>query len=617
MGGRWRRGDLVGLGLLAALAVLPWVVGDRLGSFAWHVLIQVLLFAAMAQSWNIIGGYAGQVSFGHSVFFGIGAYGAGLAVVKYGLSPWPGVVGGAVAAALVAVAVSWPCFQLKGHYFAIATFAIVEIFHRLFLVWEWVNGALGLDYPMVEEGWRQFVWYENKTGYYYGALALAGLVFGVVRWLDAARFGAWLRAVRAGQEVAESLGVDSRRLKLAAMALSAFLTALCGAFFVQYNLRVDPPMVMSLEMSMKFVLITILGGIGTLWGPLMGAAVLLPLQETTRSLWGGLGGGVDLMVFGLLIIIVVVRQPDGLLGWLHRRGRTPAAEPAGGGEPPVGGEAPVAASLVEAEEAVGRSPAVATARPAERGQPLLELQDVTVRFGSLVANDRVSFTVESGAIVGLIGPNGAGKTTLFNAISGMVQPAGGTIRFGGQDITGWPAHRIARLGAVRTFQVVRPFREMTVLENVMVGAFVKERNPGRAAENARRCLELCHLGGLEHRLAGDLPIGHKKRLEMARALATEPRLLMLDESVAGLNSGEVREAIAVIRGLRDAGGVTILLVEHIMEVVMSLADRVVVLDGGVRIAEGRPREVVHDPRVVEAYFGEKFARRLQQGASHG
>jgi len=306
--------DLLLLGIIGLFALLPIVPGLLHSDFTKHVFIMILLFACMSQAWNILGGYCGQTSFGHSVFFGIGAYGAGMAVVKFGMAPWPGVLVGAFSAAAVAVLISWPCFRLSGHYFAIATFAIVEIFNRLFMVWYWVGGALGLDYPMVEEGWKNFNWYESKDQYYYGALILFALTFGVVRWIEKNRMGYYLKAVREGQDTAESLGVNSTVVKLSAMGLSAFLAALCGAFFVQYNYRVDPPMVMSLDMSMKFVLITILGGSGTLFGPLLGAALLIPLQEYSRALIGGLGGGVDLILFGLLIIIVVVKQPLGIMG---------------------------------------------------------------------------------------------------------------------------------------------------------------------------------------------------------------------------------------------------------------------------------------------------------------
>jgi len=330
--GALKRKDLFWLALVALMALVPAVSAITANSFLMHVLILILLFASMAQAWNIIGGYGGQTSFGHSVFFGIGAYGAGMAVVTYGLSPWPGIAVGILAAAAVAVLISYPCFKLSGHYFAIATFAIVEIFNRLFLVWYWVGGALGLDYPMVEEGLANLMWYDSKTGYYYCALVLFVLIFGIVRFLEGHRFGYYLRAVREGQETAESLGVNSTAVKLTAMALSAGLAGLCGAFFVQYNLRVDPGMVMSLDMSMKFVLVTILGGAGTLAGPLLGAAVLIPLQEYTRALWGGLGGGVDLIVFGVLIIVIVVKQPAGISGIVRdiaKRFRRPAGAKGG------------------------------------------------------------------------------------------------------------------------------------------------------------------------------------------------------------------------------------------------------------------------------------------------
>lgn len=308
--------DLIWWTILAIFALLP-VSGILPSSYTEHVIILIMLYGSMAQSWNVIGGYCGQTSFGHSVFFGIGAYGAAMSAVTYGLPPWPGALIGAFLAALVAVVISGPCFKLKGHYFAIATFAIVEIFNRLFMVWDWIGGALGLDYPLVDEGWHNFMWYDSKKGYYYGALLLMIFVFGIVRRIERIRFGYYLKAVREGQETAESLGVNASRVKLSAMATSAFLAALCGAFYAQYNLRVDPPMVMSLDMSMKFVLITILGGLGTFWGPLLGAAVLIPLQEYSRAFIGGMGGGVDLMIFGLIIVVVMVKQPKGIMGIIN------------------------------------------------------------------------------------------------------------------------------------------------------------------------------------------------------------------------------------------------------------------------------------------------------------
>ena len=241
---------------------------------------------------------------------------------------------------------------------------------------------------------------------------------------------------------------------------------------------------------------------------------------------------------------------------------------------------------------------------------LLEVRDVTKKFGELVANDRVSFTVEAGAIVGLIGPNGAGKTTLFNCASGLYPVTSGKIFFDGKEITGLPSWRIARMGAVRTFQVVRPLKDMTVYDNVLVGAFLHDANTARARAAAEESIRICGLSEFAGKVSGELPIGVKKRLELARALATRPKLLMLDEVMAGLTSTEVNTALALIRSIREEG-TTLLIVEHIMEAIMPIADKVVVLDGGIKLVEGPPDEITQDERVITAYLGEKYSRRMQ------
>ena len=241
---------------------------------------------------------------------------------------------------------------------------------------------------------------------------------------------------------------------------------------------------------------------------------------------------------------------------------------------------------------------------------LLEVRDVTKKFGELVANDRVSFTVEAGAIVGLIGPNGAGKTMLYNCAPGLYPVTTGKIFFDGKEITGLPSWRIARMGAVRTFQVVRPLKDMTVYDNVLVGAFLHDANTARARAAAEESIRICGLSEFAGKVSGELPIGVKKRLELARALATRPRLLMLDEVMAGLTSTEVKTALELIRAIRKEG-ITLLIVEHIMEAIMPIADKVVVLDGGLKLAEGPPGEIIHDERVITAYLGEKFSRRMQ------
>ncbi len=247
---------------------------------------------------------------------------------------------------------------------------------------------------------------------------------------------------------------------------------------------------------------------------------------------------------------------------------------------------------------------------------LLNVTDLTMSFGSLVAVNSVSFDVDPGTIVGLLGPNGAGKTTLFNCISGYYRPTAGQVYFDGSDVTGQPAYCMARKGAVRTFQVVQPLKELSVLENVLIGAFLKEKSTSKAFDIAQEVISLCHLDPYQDAMAGELPIGIKKRLEMARTLATRPKLLMLDEAMAGLTSTEVKTAVALIQKIRSSG-ITLLVVEHIMEAIMPIADKVVVLDGGEKIADGPPGDVIEDEQVIKAYFGEKYSRRMKEEKAHG
>jgi branched-chain amino acid transport system permease protein len=285
-------------------------------------MITILLYGAMASAWNILAGYCGQISLGHAVFFGIGAYTSTLLGREFGLSPWLGMVAGAALGVAASQVIGYPVFRLRGHYFAIATIAVGEIVQTLVLNWDWAGGARGLFVPIKRpDSLVNFQFHQTKAAYYYIAL---GLLIGALLttwWLARSRAGYYFRAVREDQDAAASLGVHVARQKLRAMAISAGLTALCGTFYAQYVFFIDPESVFPLSLSILICLIAVLGGVGTLWGPLLGAAVLVPLSEFTRVWLGGTGKALDLVIYGALIMIIAVIQPSGLVG-LARRVRT-------------------------------------------------------------------------------------------------------------------------------------------------------------------------------------------------------------------------------------------------------------------------------------------------------
>jgi branched-chain amino acid transport system permease protein len=301
--------------LLFFLVIAPLLIQDT--QFQ-HLLIMLMLFATLSQAWNLIGGYAGQVSFGHAAFFGIGAYGAMAPLNHWGLTPWAGMVIGGFAAVLLALIIGVPVFRLRGHYFAISTFAIAEVLRELFLSWEWVDGAFGLDAPVLDPGFYNFMFYKTKLPYHYTVLLFFVVMMFVAYRIERVRMGYYFRAIKQSLNAAEALGVNTSRYKLYAMLLSAFFTAICGSFYAQYILHIEPATVLSLDISIKIVLVTVLGGAGTLWGPLLGAAILIPLSEYTRIWLGGTGMGIDLIVLGALIVAICILEPKGIVGLFGR-----------------------------------------------------------------------------------------------------------------------------------------------------------------------------------------------------------------------------------------------------------------------------------------------------------
>ena len=287
--------------------------------FPRHVLIMIFLYSALATAWNIIAGYCGQISLGQAVFFGIGAYTSSVLFKETGLTPWAGMLAGVVLAVVMSQVMGYPVFKLRGHYFAIATIAVGEIVQALVVNWDWIGGARGVFVPIRRpDSFVNFQFHQSKAFYYYIALGLLLLALGVTRLIERSRRGYYFRAIREDQDAAAALGVNVAREKLWALAISAALTAMGGTFYAQYLLFIDPESVFPLTLSILICLVAVLGGVGTLWGPVLGAVVLVPLQEGTRVLLGGTGKAIDLLLYGALIIVIAIVQPGGLMAFFAR-----------------------------------------------------------------------------------------------------------------------------------------------------------------------------------------------------------------------------------------------------------------------------------------------------------
>lgn len=311
-----RRRDLILAAALALIAALtPLFVKDVV---VQNILILTLMYAGLSQSWNILSGYCGQISLGHALYFGLGAYTTELLFTKFGVLPWFGMLAGGVVSALIAMGLGYPFFRLRGHYFVIATIVIAEIGLLLFHNWEWAGAAMGITIPIRGDSWLKFQFLRTKLPYFYFALALCCLAWFVTWWLENSKWGFWWRAVKDNPEAAESLGVDVFNSKMGAAAVSAFLVAIGGSFYAQFVSYIDPESVMGFQFSLLMALPAVLGGIGTLWGPVLGAAILIPLTELTRFKFGGSGRGVDLIVYGTLIVLISLALPRGLLSLFSR-----------------------------------------------------------------------------------------------------------------------------------------------------------------------------------------------------------------------------------------------------------------------------------------------------------
>jgi len=584
---RWRSHIALGLAV-AFIAVAPLIFG----TFTITLMNYIGIYAFAALGLVLLTGLGGLTSFGQAAFVGIGAYATAWYTAVQGGSPWVGLLLALALTGLVALILGATTLRLSGHFLPLSTIAWGVAIYFVFGNLDALNRYSGLSgIPPISIGPLSL---GGTIAVYFLIWILLGAVMLLCHNLLDSRQGRAIRSLRGGISMVESLAIDSFRMRLAIFVLAGLLAGISGWLYAHVQRFVNP-MPFDIRPGIELLFMTLVGGAGHIAGAVVGAAIVVLLKNVLQDVLPAItrySAQLEVVFFGVLFIVLLQKARGGVVPMILRF--LPRPEP-----------------VVPTQEV----PLVGRARPPVTDQPVLLIEHATKRFGALAAVNDVSFEVKPGEVLGLIGPNGAGKTTLLNLITGTAKPNSGRIVFLGDDVTPLPPRRIAAKGMARTFQHVKLRPNMTLLDNVLLGTYPRTRSGfiagalrlDRTEERSARfeALQQLRRVGLGEKfgdLAGNLPLGQQRLLEVARALAANPVVVILDEPAAGLRQLEKKTLSDLLRGLRR-DGMTIVLVEHDMDFVMNLVDRIVVMDFGAKLAEGLPASIRADARVQEAYLG--------------